>query len=142
MKLDEIFCLKNRHRFYLAGHALVIIVVILFFKFIPERKWAALCAGTLFLTGPLFVLITEFKVQLLFKSFSTYGALFFLGLSAIPIFFLRITNWDQAFESLSLFGFSGPELHHISNYLFYFMLMTFVADSMLANYKRKQKIDI
>ena len=121
--------IKNRYRIYLFAHIMVVLLVTIIFQTIPERKIAALFAGGLFLLSPLLVLYFEFKSKVLLKRMSTYGALVFLAISAIPILYLRLANWSEEFGTLTLFGFSGVQLHQLSNKVFILMLVCFLVDA-------------
>lgn len=134
--LKQLF--MNRYRIYLFAHILVIVLVTAFFKIIPERKIAALCAGTLFLLTPVLVLFFEYRAKALMKRMSSYGALIFLLLSAMPIFYLRVTNWSEDFNSLSLAGIAGPELHQLSNKIFMLMLVCFLVDAFREQIKKQK----
>ena len=148
MELEILNSLKIRYRIYLLSHILVMAAVVMFFKFIPDVKTAALCAAVLFLSGPILILLNERRCKALFKSFSTYGALAFLVCSSLPIFFLRVLNWNARFDELSLpafmGGFTGPQLHNVANYFFEAMLFSFLADAVwttVKRYREKQKSD-
>jgi hypothetical protein len=119
-------------------HAFIAVAVILLFKYIDERKIAALCAGSLFILGPSFVLWNEKRLGLASKRVSWWGALVFLFVSALPIFILRLKYWNESFESISALGISGPQMHKISNYIFIGMLVTFFIDSFL---EKKRQVD-
>jgi len=116
----------------------VILFVLSFFKLIPEKKVAALLAGSLFLISPVTVLFFEYKAQVLFKKFSSYGALIFFAFSAVPIFYLRLANWSEDFGSLSMFGLSGNQLHELSNKIFMLMLVCFVVDAFRIELKNQK----
>jgi hypothetical protein len=120
-------------------NAVIVILVIGFFKFITDRQIAALCAGFLFLFGPIYVLWSEKKAGCKLRSASWWGSLVFLFISALPIFLLRIMYWNQPFENLSMLGISGPRLHQVSNYLFIVMLLCFVVDSFLSKRQEIKK---
>jgi hypothetical protein len=140
MKLDLLkFFKRNRFRVYLLIHVLLIFAVTLCFRLIADRKLAALVAGSLFLITPTYVAVREARLGKPWLRPSFWGALIFLLVSALPIFCLRIFNWQESFENLSLFGFSGPQLHQMSNSIFLLMLMTFFADSLLDEVKKRRK---
>lgn len=129
---------KNRYRLYMLANFGVILLVLAFFKLIPEKKVAALLAGSLFLISPLAILFFEYRAQVLFKKFSSYGAMIFLALSAVPIFYLRVANWSEEFSSLSLFGLSGNQMHELSNKIFMLMLVCFVVDAFRIELKNQK----
>ena len=144
MKLDSGHWLASRYNFYLLGHGLIVVAVICFFRIIPDTKIAALCAGTLFLLGPSWVILSEFKNKAGWRSLSFFAAALFLCLSALPILILRLANWGTPFSELSLLGFSGPELHQYSNHIYLIMLAAFAADSVWSRikaWKTKTKSD-
>lgn len=124
--------LENKSAFRFLGyfllHTFLVIGVILLFSFIAEKKIAALYAGTLFLIGPLYVLFREWKLKQLGRNFSTWLVLLFLVLFAIPIFSLRLTHWQEPFDSLSLFGIPAVLLHKFSSYFFIVLMLGFLAD--------------
>jgi heme exporter protein D len=114
---------QKRFYIYLALELAVIPAVILIFKLNPERRVAALQAGTLFVGLPLVLILKEvFK----YKSkeivwFLSHGQ--FLLFFAIPILGLRVANWDADFSSLMFLGMSGKTLHGWSNKSFILMLL-------------------
>mgnify|MGYP001578202072 CR=1 FL=1 len=101
-----------------------IFIVLGLFKLISDRPTAALLAGTGFVFFPLWFLYSEIinqknKIHILALSL-------FLLCSALPIFFLRVTNWGADFTLLGLghgqFQISASQLHKYSNYLYMLML--------------------
>ena len=110
MKLEYFNFFQNRYRLYLLAHLGITVLVILFFKIIPEIKIAALCAGILFLSGPTWVLVFEIRARKIFRSFSFYGAIGFLLTSALPVFLLRIANWNEPFDGFSFTRFNGTRI--------------------------------
>jgi uncharacterized membrane protein HdeD (DUF308 family) len=128
---------RQRYRLYLLGHGLIVVAVILLFRLMAEKKIAAVIAGTLFLVGPWLVLYFELRARKFLRSFSSWGACIFLLFSALPIFSLRILNWNEPFENLNLLGIPAEQLHKISNAIFLLMLAGFVVDSFLLNRKER-----
>jgi hypothetical protein len=136
MKLD--LFLKNRFRIYLLMHILVVLIVTLCFRFVDDKKVASVIAGLIFLVAPFYVIGREVLAGQAWKRPSFWGAVIFL-LSALPIFFLRIFHWQESFENLSLFGFSGPQWHRFSNTTFLVMLLGYFADSLIVEVKKRRK---
>ena len=94
-----------------------IVIVVLLFKFIPEKQVAAVIAGAGFILWPAFFIIAEIKNR------KNWGHVFILGFflvtNALPIFFLRVLNWGVEFSELSLFGIPAQSLHSVSNILYF-----------------------
>lgn len=92
--------------------------VILLFKIIPEKRVAALFAGAGFLVLPILFLINEFRQKQQTGRFSKLHVFIcgeFLLVSSLPIFLLRILNWDADFSQLSVMGIEANLLHRFSN---------------------------
>lgn len=124
-----------RYRIYLLGHGAVVLTVLALFASIHEKQLAAVFAGGLFILSPLLVLTNEIRQQkliLALKSFSVWGCLQFLILSALPVFLLRVTNWGVPFDQLSMLGVAGPDWHRFSNISFLLMLLGFAVDGIRA----------
>jgi hypothetical protein len=114
--------LTNPYRRLLLFNFVVVLVVMALFRWIPSRQTASLFAGILFLLSPLLTLGTEWRRQRSLRSVPALTALFFLLVSALPIFLLRLCNWGTPFEELSLLGWTGRQMHQASNFIFFVML--------------------
>lgn len=103
-----------------------IFVVGLLFTLIHEKRIAGVIAGIGFIFIPTLFIFSELKQ--IKKNYLHMSALclFLIG-SALPIFFLRVLNWDVAFSELSLLGASSEKLHNLSNVLYGFMLLSALA---------------
>lgn len=107
---------------------LILLVIWIFivgalFAFISEKRIAAVIAGSGFIIIPLLLIFSEFKSGVGKKSVVTLAALVFLVVSALPIFGLRILNWDSDFSQLALFGISANFLHRTSNIVYLLMIV-------------------
>lgn len=100
-----------------------IFVVGSLFAFISEKRVAAVIAGAGFIIIPILLIISEIKFGLGKKSIVTWTASVFLLLSALPIFGLRIFNWESEFSQLTLMGISANFLHRASNILYLVMIV-------------------
>jgi hypothetical protein len=109
--------------FYLLIQFVVIGFVILFFKIIPDRQWAAFWAGMLFLVSPLLVAVDQFRRAKFRERLFFVGVLQFLLLFAVPILGLRLMNWGESFDQLSIFGLSGIILHKLSSKSYIIMMV-------------------
>jgi hypothetical protein len=97
-----------------------ILVVTALFKFISDRQVAAVIAGLGFILIPFSFLISELKNKM--NPFHIFTLIFFLSMSAVPIFGMRVVNWGVEFNSLNLLGIEAQFLHKISSY-FYMLIM-------------------
>ncbi|MEN0058820.1 MAG: hypothetical protein AAGB31_08300 [Bdellovibrio sp.] len=109
---------------YLVAEVVVIILVTLFFKFIPDRQIAATCAGFLFVGLPVGMMIWEYRRAQLQQQVWFVAVLQFWTVFALPILGMRLLNWRVPFEDLSFLGISGPVLHQWSSKS-YMMMMFF-----------------
>jgi hypothetical protein len=123
--------IRNRYRNYLSMNALVILGVICSFKFIPERQIAAVVASFLFLSSTGSILFFELRRGQWQKRFCFWAALLFLILSIVPIMYLRLSHWGENFQSLSLFGIAGEQMHKFSNWLFMTLMVSLFIDSQI-----------
>jgi hypothetical protein len=125
---------QKRFLIYLACQLLVIVGVTLIFKLAEDRQIAATEAGTLFVLLPLLLGFKERKVAgFRRKSFYVGLAQFWL-LFALPIFLLRILNWNVPFAELSVLGIPGETMHRYSSSS-YMIMMGFT----IWNYFRKEE---
>lgn len=99
-----------------------IVIVIVLFKLIQDRRAAAFSAGIGFVLWPSVFLISELLNRK--SKLHVFMLTIFLLFSALPIFLLRVLNWDTSFSDLKLFGFPAAELHKYSNFLYVLMLMS------------------
>lgn len=105
--------------------ALLAIAVVLVFRFVPDRGFAATLAGLLFVLVPLGLMIYRFRrgfADSRAKILWWAGVLFFWIGFALPIFFLRMTS-SEPFVTLTIFGVPAPKWHGYSNKAFYAMLI-------------------
>ncbi len=107
-----------RHRFFLLAQVLLIVVVMLLFRGLSDRKIAATIAGFLFLAVPAFFLVWDLKsarqgepLQLMWR----FSVLQFLILFAIPIFWARVFHWNVEFSEINVLGVPAALLHRLSN---------------------------
>ncbi|GIL16385.1 MAG: hypothetical protein BroJett040_01360 [Oligoflexia bacterium] len=119
----------NRFRGYMLGQGLLTVIVMVIFRSVSDRQVAGIIAGLLFLLAPSIVIWNEYRMGTWKKQASFWGSLCFLVFSALPIFILRVTNYGQPFEELSVLGVTGPMLHKFSNYFFIVLLLGFFIDS-------------
>ena len=131
---------RNRFRNYLTFQALVILLVIAAFRFIPDKKAASVVTSLLFIGTSVAILWRETRFPDYRKRASFWGVLFFLLVSALPIFALRLIYWDMSFEEISLAGVSGADMHRASSYVFILMMVCFFIDSYLEQVKERQQL--
>jgi uncharacterized membrane protein len=132
---------RNRFRNYLSFEALVILLVILSFRVIPDKKTASMVTSFLFIGSSLGILYWETRYADYRKRASFWGVLVFLVFSAIPVFLLRVLNWDMAFDDIQVAGITGTEMHKFSNYVFILMMICFFIDSYLERIRERERED-
>lgn len=130
---------RSRYRNYLSLEALVILSVILSFRIIPDKKTASIVTSFLFIASSAGIMYWETRYPGFKKRASFWGALGFLLFSALPVFLMRVLNWDMPFEEIQFLGISGAEMHKISNYVFILMMVCFFIDSYLERVKEKER---
>jgi uncharacterized membrane protein len=123
----------HRFRLYLTIQAAVVVGVLLSFNLIPEKKIASVFAGSSFVIASIVIMLLERRHPQYKKHFTYWVTLGFFLTSALPIFLLRILNWNQSFSDLNLLGISAQSWHKYSNYAFMLMLMGYFVDSYLWN---------
>lgn len=130
---------RSRFRNYLSVEALVVALVLLAFKVIPDKRTASLITSFLFIASSAGIVYWETRYADFKKRPSFWGAATFLVLSALPIFALRLIYWDLPFDEIQVAGVTGAEMHKISNYVFILMLVSFFIDSYLEQVKSKEE---
>lgn len=100
-----------------------IFVVTMLFRFVPSKQVAGAIAGFGFVLWPFLFLIYEWK-QVERHKFYIFILSLFLVTMALPIFLLRILNWESDFSDLSLLGIPAQGFHKASNVLYLAMVAT------------------
>lgn len=129
---------RNAFFGYLIAEVTVIILVMVFFKFISDRQIAATLAGILFVGLPLLMMILEYRRAGFKEGVWFLAVLQFWIVFALPILGLRIFNWGVPFEELSFLGFPGPVLHKWSSKS-YMIMMFFTAWSWFRVWRQNKK---
>jgi hypothetical protein len=130
---------RNRFRNYISLEAVVIFLVLLTFRVVPDKKLASVITSIFFIGSSVGIMIWEMKYPGYKKRISFWGCAGFLLLSAIPIFLMRILNWNLSFEEIQFAGISGAEMHKLSTYVFFLLMVCFFVDSYLERLKEKDQ---
>lgn len=98
-------------------------LVVMIFRVIPDRKTASVVAGALFVLVPLIVILWRRRLRprplmLWWVAVGQFWLIF-----AIPILGVRLANWDVEFAQLTWWGLSGTEWHQWSSWSFFAMLL-------------------
>lgn len=117
--------------------AVWIFIVGALFAFISEKRIAAVIAGLGFIIIPMLLIFSEFQLGDGKKSVVTWAAIVFLVLSALPIFCLRVFNWDSEFNELTFIGISANFLHRASNILYFVVIAAVCWNLFRQNYSKK-----
>lgn len=111
----------------LAIQILTVPLVIFIFKFSPSRQVGGLVAGTVFILGAAFMIFLLNRQRSLAMSRWLLGLFgMHLFLVAIPMVFVRLTNWDTEFEALKIWGLDGPQFHKLSERLYLVLILSTV----------------
>ncbi|MFS4460984.1 hypothetical protein [Bdellovibrio sp. HCB2-146] len=100
---------------YFMAQVIVIFVVMALFKWVENRQIAATLAGLLFVILPTVQMIKEYQRAELEEQWWFVAVLQFWTLFALPILWIRLTNWGVPFDQLSLIGIPGPVIHSWSS---------------------------
>ncbi|WP_415062701.1 hypothetical protein [Bdellovibrio sp.] len=114
---------RNAFLGYLLAEVIVIVLVTMSFKFIPERQVAATVAGVLFVGLPLGMMTWEYRRAGLEQMAWFVAVLQFWTVFALPILGMRLANWGVPFEELSFLGIPGPVLHQWSSKSYMVMMV-------------------
>jgi hypothetical protein len=121
------------------GLVLWIFIVMGLFRFISDRRIAATIAGIGFIILPMYLIFSETKLNRK-NWFVILTSVVFLFFSALPIFYLRVFNWEADFKDLNFLGIPSDFLHKTSNKLYLLMLISVLGSYFLyifSNSKRK-----
>lgn len=129
----------NMYRNELAIFLLWAVCVIVFFKFIPDKQIAALLASLGFIVWPCVFIWLELKSPKPEKFHVAALALFLIA-AAVPIFFLRVLNWNVDFSTLTLMGLPAVELHKTSNFFYLVVMVSCFVHAWKLDRKRRQAI--
>ena len=132
---------RNRFRNYMSIEAVVILLVLATFKVVPDKKIASLITSFFFIASSVGILMWEMKYPGYKKRISFWGVIGFLLLSALPIFLMRVLNWNLSFEEIQFAGISGAEMHKLSTYVFFLLMICFFVDSYLETLKERGQGD-
>lgn len=132
---------RNRFRNYLSIEAFVIVLVLVGFRVIPDKKLASVFASLLFIGSSAGIMFWEMKFPGFKRRPSFWGALGFLVLSALPVFGMRLLYWDIPFDEIQIAGVTGAQMHKASNYVFILMMVCFFIDSYLQTVKDRESQD-
>lgn len=122
--------------------ALVIPAVILIFRLIPDRRSAALMAGTLFVMVPLGLMLRRWRQPLNGRAAQACwwgGVLFFWVIFALPILGMRLLYWELPFEEIVFLGIPGPVWHRSANSGFLVMMGLIAAGGWLSAGRRTSR---
>jgi hypothetical protein len=119
----------NRYRYYILIQAFVIVAVMLTFKVIESRQIASLVASTIFICTSLGIILFEFQKGWRFMSAAFWSTTIFFIFLVLPIFILRILNWDVPFAEIEMMGVKPELLHKLSNQFFTVVLFSYFIDS-------------
>lgn len=114
---------KSLYRFEFFIMAVWIVLVIIFFKLIPNKQLASLFTGVGFILIPSIFLFFELKKTKAAISHVIVLSVFLI-FSALPIFLSRIIYWGQDFSTLSILGMPLELIHKYSNGLYILMMLS------------------
>ncbi|MBL7670899.1 MAG: hypothetical protein JNM39_10475 [Bdellovibrionaceae bacterium] len=98
-------------------------LVILIFRYVHEKKIAAMAAGALFCCVPLVLAFREYRYQKFKNVLWWVGTSQFFLLFAMPIFLGRIVFWRMDFEKITIGTLSLASLHQWANLSYGLMLV-------------------
>ncbi len=133
--------IRNRYRNYLSVQALVILLVIITFKVVPDKKWASVLTSLLFISVPSAIAYWEARFEGYKRRPSYWGSVFFLVFSALPIFLMRLIFWDMPFDQIEVLGVTGTWMHQASNMVFMLMMVCYFVDSYLETTKARRELE-
>lgn len=111
---------------YLISQGIVIVLVVMIFKLIPEKQIAATVAGFLFVLLPPILMTVEYRRAGLSQFWWFVLTMQFWTLFALPILGIRLLNWGVPFDQLSFLGIPGPVLHQWSSKSYMVMMLVTV----------------
>lgn len=114
---------RNSFLGYLLIEVIVILLVMVIFKVIPNRQIAATVAGALFVGVPGVIMFLEYRRAAFQRKIWFLAVFQFWSLFAIPILGMRLLNWGVPFEELAFLGISGPTLHKWSSKSYMVMMV-------------------
>lgn len=112
-----------RYLIYLSIKLLIILSVILIFKFIEEKKTASVVAGALFVLMPIVLMWWQYQSNKFQPRYWWLGVGVFFVLFALPILMSRLIFWELSFEEILIFGFIPGRLwHQLANNAYLLMI--------------------
>ena len=102
-----------------------ILIVGALFIFIADKRIAGVIAAIGFFLIPIIMIETERRKpgkKSPLQIAQMGSALAFLFFASLPIFFLRVLNWNTEFSQLQLFGIPADSIHAFSNFLYSVMI--------------------
>ncbi len=104
------------------------LLVILIFRYSPNRQIAGVVAGSLFISIGAFILYSLRLKSLRFKTFTFPAALVHLFATALPLLIVRILNWGTPHADLFVWGLPAPTFHKLAEKIFMILMLCTVFD--------------
>ena len=126
---------------YLFLQILMLPTIIAIFKYIPDRKIAALFAGSLFIAICLGTFRSEFLRTRFNAKFFWWSGLQFFILFALPIVLLRLFYWEQAFGEIAIGPLRASALHELSNKSYLIWMLGTLIEGLLWIWRLNKKAE-
>ena len=102
--------------------------VIALFKFIPEKRYAAVVAGVLFIALGAYILFQLWKSQLRWRSLTWWLCWIHVCFSSIPLVIVRLYYFEKDFTQIAVFSVPGHVFHYYSQILYVAVLVATLVD--------------
>ena len=116
----------------LVAELIVVALVPLIFRFIENRLYAGMVAGTVFILVGLYVIWPGVRQPDERKCFSFWAGLLHLVVSGLPLLVTRVLNASSKFEDVMVLGLPGPVFHRFSTAIFSVLLIATSLDLLVA----------
>lgn len=113
---------------FLAIEIVVVVAVVLIFRTVDSKQVAATVTGSLFVLLGISLLVGTFRSGQPFHQALFWVSALFLFAVAIPMMWVRLSNWGVDFSELRVWGVSAPVFHQQANTAYILMVVATVVD--------------
>ncbi|MCB0385228.1 MAG: hypothetical protein KDD43_07530 [Bdellovibrionales bacterium] len=112
-------------------------LAVLLFKTLEDPRWAGVFAGIGFFVTGLVIVFVSWKWTEKWTLPTFWLAHIHVWVITIPIFLIRIANWETPFNDLVIFGLGGALFHRLSEIIYGLLILATIADWLRCFLRKK-----
>lgn len=108
------------------------------FSLVADRFYAGMAAGVYFISSAAYMAWRGLQWKDKWRSLTWYPLLAHLFGISIPMVFTRLLHAREPFETIRIWGLSGPEFHNLSGKVFTVLILGTVLDLARVELRRRK----